>query len=179
MNLKTIRPMTAALGVVTLGIAPFAVACSSGQTAAAGTAQGSSATTVAVRAVNGTAVLAGPDGKTLYTNNQDRPGRPMCTSSDCTAIWAPLTIAGAQPTAGTTVTGKVASVKLPDGARQVTWKGMPLYTFSFDNSAGQDNGNGVHDSFGGTSFVWHAAMTPGQQPAPMTSGSGSGSGFSY
>jgi predicted lipoprotein with Yx(FWY)xxD motif len=174
MNLKTIRPMTAALGVVTLGIAPFAAACSSGQTAAAGTAQ-RSATTVAMRTVDGSAVLVGPDGKTLYTNNQDRPGRPMCTSSDCTAIWAPLTIAGAQPTAGTTVTGKVASVTLPDGARQVTWKGMPLYTFSFDNSAGQDNGNGVHDSFGGTNFVWHAAMTPGQQPAQMSNGSG----FSY
>ena len=174
MNLKTIRPMTAALGVVTLGVVPLAAACSSGQTATAGMAP-RSGTTVAVRTVDGSAVLVGPDGKTLYTNNQDRPGRPMCTSSDCTAIWEPLTVAGAQPTAGATVTGKVASVKLADGAHQVTWKGMPLYTFSFDNSPGQDTGNGVHDSFGGTSFVWHAAMAPGQQPAPMSNGSG----FSY
>jgi len=175
MNLRTIRPMTAALGVVTLGIVPFAVACSSGQTAAAGTAQSSGNTTVAMRSLGGSAVLVGRDGKTLYTNNQDRPGRVMCTSSDCTAIWEPLTIAGMQPTAGATVTGKVASVTLPDGVRQVTWKGMPLYTFSFDNGPGQDSGNGVHDSFGGTSFVWHAAMTAGQQPAQ----SSNGSGYSY
>jgi predicted lipoprotein with Yx(FWY)xxD motif len=175
MNMRTTRPRTVALGVVSLGLALLATACASGQTAAAGAAPGSGGATVSVRTVNGAAMLVGPDGKTLYTNNQDRPGRPMCTSSACTAIWAPLTVHGAQPMSGGTVTGKVASVALADGTRQVTWQGMPLYTFSFDHSPGTATGDGVHDSFGGTSFVWHAAVTQGQ-PSMQPS---SGSGFSY
>jgi predicted lipoprotein with Yx(FWY)xxD motif len=172
---RTIRPTTLAMSVVTIALAPLAAACSSGQSAAAGAPQSSGTATVSVRTVDGSAVLVGPDGQTLYTNNQDRPGRPMCSSSDCTAIWAPLTAQGAQPTTAATVSGQVASVMLSDGSRQVTWKGMPLYTFSFDHGPGQVNGNGVHDSFGGTSFVWHAAMTQGQQPSQ----SSNGSGFSY
>ena len=175
MHLRTARPITVALGVVTLALAPLAAACSSGQPAAATAAQSSGGATVSMRTVDGAAVLVGPDGKTLYSNNQDQPGRPMCTSSDCTAIWTPLTVQGAQPTAGASVTGKVATVALPNGTRQVTWNGMPLYTFSFDHSPGTTTGNGVQDRFGGTSFVWHAAMTQGQPPAP----SSNGSGFSY
>jgi len=176
MHLRTIRPITVALGVVTLGLAPLAAACSSGQPAAASASQGSGGATVSVRTVDGSSTLVAPDGNTLYTNNQDGHGRPMCTSSDCTAIWAPLTVQGSQPTAGATVNGKISSVALAGGARQVTWKGMPLYTFSFDHSPGQENGNGVQDSFGGTSFVWHAAASQGQQSAPMSNSSG---GFSY
>lgn len=156
--------MTAALGVVTLSLAPLAAACASGQSAAAGGGQGSGGATVSARTVAGSVVLVGPNGKTLYFNNQDRPGRPMCTASDCTAIWTPLTVQGSQPTAATDVTGKVATITLSTGSHQVTWMGMPLYTFAFDHSAGQDNGNGFHDSFNGTSFVWHAAMPQAQRP---------------
>ena len=170
--------MTAALGVVTLAVASLAAACSSGQSAAAGAGQASGSSggasggdTVSVRTIGGARVLVGPDGKTLYTNNQDRPGHPMCSSSDCHAIWTPLAVQGAQPSTGTTVTGTVGTVALPGGTRQVTYNGMPLYAFSFDRSAGTENGNSVHDSFGGTSFVWHAAMPQAQ--APMQSSNGS------
>jgi hypothetical protein len=51
----------------------------------------------------------------------------------------------------------------------VTFDGKPLYTFVQD-SPGQATGNGVMDSFGGTSFTWSAAMTGG---APASSGSSS------
>jgi predicted lipoprotein with Yx(FWY)xxD motif len=172
MHVNTIRPVTVALGVATLGTALLAAACSSGQPTAASAAQRSGSATVSVATVDGAAVLVGPDGKTLYTNDQDRPGRPVCTSSDCTAIWEPLTVANAQPTAGAAVIGNVASVALPDGTRQVTWKGMPLYTFSFDHGRGQVSGDGFHDSFGGTSFVWHAAVAQGHTPAKPSGGSG-------
>jgi len=177
MHVRPIRPTTVALGVVALALAPLAAACSSGQSAASSAPQGSGGATVSMRTVNGSAMLVGPDGKTLYINNQDRPMRPMCTASDCTAIWAPLTVKAGQPTAATNLTGKVATVTLSNGTHQVTWKGMPLYTFSFDHGPGQVNGNGFHDSFDGTNFVWHAAMTQGQ--APTQSSSNGGSGFSY
>ena len=181
MHARTIRPTTVALSGVTIGLALLAAGCASGQSAASGGAQPSSADTVSVRTVNGATMLVSSTGKTLYTNNQDRAGRPMCSSSsDCTAIWTPLTVQSGQPKAATAVTGKVSSITLSNGTRQVTFKGMPLYTFSFDHGPGQVNGNGFHDSFNGTSFVWHAAMTQGQmnqgqQPAPASNGSG----FSY
>jgi predicted lipoprotein with Yx(FWY)xxD motif len=172
MHHKTIRPITVGLGAATLGIGLLAAACSTGQPAATSAGQGSDGATVSVRTVGGAAVLVDSAGKALYTNNQDRPGRPICTGSDCHAIWEPLTVHGARPTTGAKVTGKVASVALRDGTRQVTWKGLPLYTFSLDHGPGDLAGNGVHDSFGGTRFVWHAAVSSGHAAAQSSGGSG-------
>ena len=45
-----------------------------------------------------------------------------------------------------------------EGGSQVTFGGKPLYTFVQD-SPGQVTGNGVTDSFGGTSFTWTVAST--------------------
>ncbi len=178
MHLRTIRPITVALGAVTLGIALLAAACSSGQPTATSAEQSPGGATVSVRTVDGAAVLVDSAGKALYTNDQDRPGRLMCTTSDCTAIWQPLLVQGARSKAGGTVPGTVASVARPEGSRQVTWNGMPLYTFSFDHGPGKVTGDGFRDTFDGTSFVWHAAVTEGQAPAQPGGSSGSGGGGS-
>jgi predicted lipoprotein with Yx(FWY)xxD motif len=177
MHFRTVRSATVGLGNVALGTALLVAACSSGQTTATSPPQQPPHTTVAVRSVDGTTTLVDTAGKVLYTNDQDRPGHPMCTTSGCTAIWAPLTVKGAQPTAASAVPGTVGSVALPDGERQATWNGRPLYTFSLD-APGQASGAGVRDSFGGTDFVWRAAVTKGHAPA-QSSGSSDGSGYSY
>lgn len=57
----------------------------------------------------------------------------------------------------------------PDGSSQVAFDGQPLYTFSFDRSAGQVNGDGEADSFDGVDFTWHAARPTGAAPAGSTS----------
>ena len=41
--------------------------------------------------------------------------------------------------------------------KQVTFDGKPLYTFVEDTSPDTVTGNGVSDSFDGTSFTWHVA----------------------
>ena len=74
---------------------------------------------------------------------------------------------------------------------QLTFNGKPLYTFVQD-SPGQATGNGVTDSFGGTSFTWTAASTGGSAASsgssamPTTtssssssSGGSSGGGYGY
>jgi Secreted repeat of unknown function len=57
----------------------------------------------------------------------------------------------------------------PDGTKQVTDDGKPLYTFTED-SKGEVTGNDFSDDFGGQEFTWHAA--PSDQ---MSTGSSGGS----
>jgi predicted lipoprotein with Yx(FWY)xxD motif len=175
-------PLTIGLGVL-LTVAACGTSTPSSTPAAGGTNQplstsaGSGSTTVSVSTVNGQPVLVDQAGAALYTNNKDG-STLQCVSSDCNAIWAPLTVpGGSKPTAASGVTGTVATVKRPDGGSQVTLDGKPLYTFSFDHGAGHVTGNGQMDSFDGTNFTWHSALASGQQapaPAPTTAGNGGG-----
>jgi predicted lipoprotein with Yx(FWY)xxD motif len=130
---------------------------------AAGSGQGATnSSTISVQTVGGSMMLVGPTGAALYTNDQDSGGKPKCVSSDCTAIWIPLSVpAGQQPSAAAGVGGTIATVALPSGKDQVTLNGKPLYTFALDAQPGQVHGNGVGDSFAGTHFTWHSAVPAG------------------
>jgi predicted lipoprotein with Yx(FWY)xxD motif len=133
-------------------------------------AAGSGGTTLTVRSEAGrSGVLATADGRTLYESTQEH-GTVLCKSSACTAIWVPLIVAAGQtPTAPSQVSGTLGTIMRPDGMAQVALDGKPLYTFSVDQGAGQVKGDGVHDSFDGTDFTWHAATPSGQIPAAPSS----------
>src|SRR5919197_6582203 len=152
------------LAVAGLGAVALVAGCSSG---GGNTDQAGGGMTIAVRHISGGDVLVNSDGRALYTSDQEASGKIVCSTSDCAAIWTPLTVAkGQQPTGPSGVAGKLGTVKRPDGSIQVTYKGGPLYTFTFDHSAGQVNGDGTKDSFDGTNFVWHAATATGAAVAP-------------
>src|SRR5689334_1568424 len=77
--------------------------------------------------LRGTVLVTG-QGLTLYRLSGERAGKFICTSTACTQLWHPLTVSP-----GTKPSGSVSSlsvVKRPDGSEQVTYKGMPLYTFA-------------------------------------------------
>ncbi|HVX32790.1 MAG TPA: hypothetical protein VHA80_06570 [Solirubrobacterales bacterium] len=95
-------------------------------------------------------VLTNTKGLTLYALSAEKNGRFICTGS-CTNTWFPLLVAR-----GTTPKGPVrlGTVKRPEGKIQVTFKGLPLYTFDGDRAKGQAKGGGFKDV--GT---WHA-VTP-------------------
>jgi predicted lipoprotein with Yx(FWY)xxD motif len=119
-------------------------------------------------------VLVNAEGKTLYFTDQEGTGSILCQGA-CANIWIPLTVpGGTTPTAGAGVTGALDTVSRPDGTTQVTHDGKPLYLFSLDTSAGQAGGNGVSDSFDGTTFVWHAATASGSAPPQSPAGPGYG-----
>lgn len=89
----------------------------------------------------GTILVAAANGHTVYTFDSDTPGVSKCTGG-CTAIWPPLSIAsGVMPTGGPGVTGQLGTITRADGSLQVTYKGLPLYFFHSDSSAGDTKGN--------------------------------------
>ena len=97
-------------------------------------------------------ILVTTSGRTLYSLSAETRGRFICTGG-CLATWPPLILKrGARPVG---VRG-LGAIKRPDGRRQVTYKGKPLYRFASDARKGDVNGEGFRDV--GT---WHAAVTPG------------------
>ena len=73
-------------------------------------------------------VLAAANGQVLYTYAKDTKGAPPTCTGSCAEIWLPLT---GSPVVSAAVSGlgALATVADANGARQVTYDGMPLYTY--------------------------------------------------
>lgn len=130
----TVAP-SAASSPAPASIAPSAAASAAPSTAAAG----------ATVNVSPAGFVTDKDGKTLYLFTRDAAGTSAC-SGECAASWPPLTVpTAADATAGTGVTGAVATITRDDGSVQVTLAGKPLYYFAGDAAAGDTNGQGLND----------------------------------
>lgn len=119
----------------------------------------------------GATVLVDAKGMTLYRLSGEHAGKWICTSTKCLQAWHPvMASAGGAPSASV---GSLATVKRPGGQMQVTYKGMPLYTFVADQRPGEAKGQGIKDV--GT---WNAvtAGATSAAPAPASSSSTSSSG---
>jgi predicted lipoprotein with Yx(FWY)xxD motif len=133
------RPRSILVGA-TLMVSTILAACSSSAAPAAG---GVTITTATV-GPNGTLIVAGSNGMTLYAFAKDvaNSGTSACTDT-CGSTWPALTVpAGASPTAAAGATGKIATISRSDtnGALQVTYNGLPLYFYSGDHAVGDSNG---------------------------------------
>jgi predicted lipoprotein with Yx(FWY)xxD motif len=119
-------------------------------------------------------VLVDRSGRALYVNDQEKRGMLLCKGT-CVSIWMPLTVHNA-PKAGS-LGGNLGVLARPNGAKQVTFNGRPLYTFAED-MRGKVNGDGVHDAFGAEQFSWHVVHANGSTTTPASSQPSNGS-FSY
>jgi predicted lipoprotein with Yx(FWY)xxD motif len=116
---------------------------------------------VAVASVDGSDVLVDRAGRTLYSADVEKDGKILCTGG-CVSFWDP--VLGSASDAGSTDLD-LGTVERPDGASQLTFEGLPLYTFT-EESAGELTGDGFTDDFEGTTFEWRAARTEGaDEPA--------------
>ena len=166
--------MAAAAGVA--AVAMGAAACSSsssGTGAGSGTpssASGAAGSGAALKTatVNGVSVVTNAQGFTLYSFAPDTATASKCTGA-CAQIWPPVTGPAA---AGQGVTGTLGTITRPDGSKQVTYNGHPLYTYTADTGPGQAKGNGLNVDGG----VWHEVPASGQ--AAPAGGSGGG-GYGY
>jgi predicted lipoprotein with Yx(FWY)xxD motif len=110
----------------------------------------------------GSTVLTDASGMTLYSLSAEQNGKFICTSAPCTQAWHALSAPSSGTPAGVALLGTVTR---PDGTRQVTYKGLPLYTFAQDQRPGDAKGQGFKDV--GT---WSAA-TAGSAAATPAGGS--------
>jgi predicted lipoprotein with Yx(FWY)xxD motif len=92
-------------------------------------------------------VLASSSGLTLYYYGEDKPGSgtSVCTGA-CATAWPPLAAPVKAP-AGVHLPGKLGVITRPNGVKQVTLSGYPLYLYVGDKAPGQAGGNGVGDSW--------------------------------
>lgn len=161
-----------------LAIGTLAAGCGSGSNnpPAAGASGGGSSATVATKsnAQLGT-ILVNDKGFTLYKLSTDSAGKSSCDTA-CEQVWPPVVVgSGGTPTAGSGVSGLATITSA--GGQQVTYNGMPLYTFTGDSSAGQTNGQNVKDSWGTWTVVVTKAASGGATTTTAGSTGGGGVGF--
>lgn len=89
-------------------------------------------------------MLVNARGMTLYTFDKDAAGsgKSVCNGA-CAALW-PAAAAAADAKAE----GDLSVVTRDDGAKQLAYKGKPLYTYSVDKKVGDMSGDNFKD-------VWH------------------------
>lgn len=126
-----------------------------GHTPAAASAGGSSGGAgVAVSTKHsklGTILAAGPKHMTVYLFEADKNGTSACTGA-CAGAWPPVTTSGSPSASGAAVSGDLGTIMRPDGTKQVTYKGHPLYFFVRDKDGGDAYGEGVK-AFGASWYV--------------------------
>ncbi len=116
------------------------------------------ATEVVLRHTSLGTILTTSSGFTLYEFTRDRGSVDSCIKiHGCAQAWPALETSG-QPTAGSGVKASLlSSIRISGGARQVTYAGHPLYTYSED-SRGATGYVGV-SAFGGN---WYALSSSGR-----------------
>lgn len=153
--------------------ADFAAASAS---ASVGTSPSASVDVGKVSAMSGPLgkVLVNGKGHTLYLFEADKKNKSNC-SGECAVDWPPLIVTG-KPSAGTggVKAGWLSTITRGDGKKQVTYNGVPLYTFEQDMKPGEFKGQGLN-AFGAK---WYVLGVDGKKivtPLPSKSASPSGS----
>jgi predicted lipoprotein with Yx(FWY)xxD motif len=165
-----------ALGAVATAVALMAAGCGSsskttGTTAtSAGSRYGapaaatstSAAATSTSPAVTGVAVVgkhskygvilaAGPRQRTVYLFEGDKGSSSSCTG-ECATVWPPVGSSGAPVAGAGVVAAHLGTITRPDGTKQVTYNGHPLYFYARDGDASDAYGQGIK-GFGASWYV--------------------------
>jgi predicted lipoprotein with Yx(FWY)xxD motif len=158
----------AGLAALALTVSACASSGSVASTSAAGGNSNSAAAaggnTVSEKTIGSQQVLVDSQGMVLYWFVPDTSSKSNC-SGQCAIYWPPVK---GPLTAGSGVTGTLATITRSDGSTQATYDGHPLYTYIGDKSPGQNTGNGKNLSGG----LWWEMTVSGSTPAPAGGGGG-------
>ena len=152
-TLERPAPRLALLGLIVLAVVVASLSASGDARAAEQTAEGAQArSTLTVRGTRFGRILFDGRGRALYAFTRDRRGGPSQCHGACARAW-PVYFASGKLRAGKGVKrSRIGTVRRPNGRRQVTYNGWPLYYYVGDRSPGQVLCQNV-DEFGGTWLV--------------------------
>ncbi len=166
-----------------LGAALIVAGCGSSSTStpasAPSTSTSPSSTTAAAGVSIGTAkgkggtYLTGASGRALYLWVADANGKSSCSGA-CAQTWPPLTATGTPVASGGAMAADLGTITRSDGAKQVTYKGHPLYYYAADTTAGMTTGQGTN-SFGAKWWLVAASGAAITGSAPSSGSSGGSS----
>ena len=152
------RPLVALVALAAAGA--LAAACGSNNSGSGGsgvyggatpTSAPSGVATVAATSSKLGSILVDGSGRTLYLFEKDKADQSACSGA-CVAAW-PADKSSAAPKAGSGLQASLlGTIKRSDGSTQVTYNHHPLYYYSGDSAAGQQNGQGVN-AFGALWYV--------------------------
>ncbi|MFF1384274.1 hypothetical protein ACFVWT_11990 [Arthrobacter sp. NPDC058288] len=97
----------------------------------------------------------------FFTKDVKDSGTSACTGA-CVAAWPPVLTESATP-AAEGVTGTVATIATPEGKKQVTINGLPVYYYAKDKAPGDITGQGVNN-------VWYLVGPSGDMLKPAAGG---------
>ncbi|WP_395399744.1 hypothetical protein ACHMXB_15555 [Arthrobacter sp. UC242_113] len=160
------------VGLAVMALAASLTACGGGSsttttTSAAAPATESPATTASASATSDSAmvdlktassskgdIVVDSKGMSVYyfTKDVKDSGKSNCTG-DCLVKWPPVIAATDTPKVEG-VTGTVGTIDTPDGKKQVTVNGMPVYLWEKDKAPGDITGQGVGN-------VWYLVAPDG------------------
>ena len=100
-------------------------------------------------------IVVDGEGMTVYyfTKDEKDSGVSNCTG-DCLVAWPPVLTEGDAPEIEG-ITAEVGTIDTPDGKKQVTIDGMPIYYWQNDKAPGDVDGQGVND-------VWYVVAPDGE-----------------
>ena len=111
--------------------------------------------------------LVDASGFAVYVLEGDRMG-DKCVGA-CLQAWPPVLAGDVQPSGEAGLQGAlVATVARPDGSRQVTYKGQPLYRYARDSGPGSMAGHALKDAYG----TWYLLSPQGAHVAPAEHAAG-------
>lgn len=160
------------------GASPSTTTSGGGGAVTAGTTGSASASVKSATVGSVGSVLVSSSGMTLYRYTPDGMNKSVC-SGGCASLWPPLTV----PAGTTSATGgsgipstDLGVITRSDGTHQVTYKGMPLYTYTGDSKAGDATGQGLDG-------IWFVIKSPSAAStsvakSPSTTAKSSG-GYGY
>jgi predicted lipoprotein with Yx(FWY)xxD motif len=137
--------------------APFTTPAESPTATETGTATATETATVDLKTASSSKGEIVVDGKGMsvyyFTKDVKDSGKSNCTG-DCLVAWPPVLTTNETPKVEG-VTGKVGTIDTPDGKKQVTIEGMPVYLWEKDKAPGDITGQGVGN-------VWYLVAPDGK-----------------
>jgi predicted lipoprotein with Yx(FWY)xxD motif len=128
-------------------------------TGASAAANGSMAMLDVGKLPGGGEYLTDAQGRAVYVFEKDKKDSSTCVG-DCAAAWPPLISSGAPMAHSSAIeAAKLGTIARPDGSRQATYDGKPLYYFARDQAPGDIKGQDVK-GFGGE---WYLVKPSGEK----------------